>query len=153
MKLPETWSTSARLLVESPQIPDNMVASTIQTDAIEQLDIIQQKLLTRANLIDIANKFQVFPTWASFSSSTPGGALVGADTETRFTSKKLRLANRPLRTSSVDWPSPVVTGPSTSKLPPSIIIVPMVFCGLLLVPLTLVCARRTWLALTVPAPM
>ena len=25
MKLPETWSTSARLLVEAPQIPDSMV--------------------------------------------------------------------------------------------------------------------------------
>lgn len=60
VKLPETFSTSARLLVEAPQIPDSMVASTIQTDAIEQLDIIEQKLLTRANMIDIAQKFEVF---------------------------------------------------------------------------------------------
>ena len=60
LKLPETWSTSARLLVEAPQIPDDLVASTIQTSAVEQLDIIQQKLLTRANLIDIANRFDVF---------------------------------------------------------------------------------------------
>lgn len=60
LKLPETWSTSARLLVESPQIPDEMVRSTIQTDAVEQLDIIEQRLLTRANMIDIANRFNVF---------------------------------------------------------------------------------------------
>lgn len=60
MKLPETWSASARLLAEAPQIPDNMVRSTVQTDAVEQLDIIQQRLLTRANLIDIANRFDVF---------------------------------------------------------------------------------------------
>jgi polysaccharide chain length determinant protein (PEP-CTERM system associated) len=60
MKLPETWSAEARLLVEAPQIPDEMVRSTVQTDAIEQLDIIQQRLLTRANLIDIANRFNVF---------------------------------------------------------------------------------------------
>jgi len=60
IKLPETYSTAARLLVEAPQIPDSMVASTIQTDVVEQLDIIQQKLLTRANLIDIANRFSVF---------------------------------------------------------------------------------------------
>ncbi|MEP1356276.1 MAG: chain length-determining protein [Tateyamaria sp.] len=60
MKLPETWSSSARLLVEEQQIPDNMVRSTVQTDTIEQLDIIQQRLLTRANLIDIANKHSVF---------------------------------------------------------------------------------------------
>lgn len=60
MKLPDTWSTAARLLVEAPQIPDDMVRSTVQTDVVEQLDIIQQKLLTRANLIDIANKYTVF---------------------------------------------------------------------------------------------
>ncbi|WP_282063778.1 GumC family protein [Roseobacter litoralis] len=60
LKLPETWSTEARLLVEAPQIPDEMVRSTIQTDALEQLDIIQERLLTRANLIDIANRLNVF---------------------------------------------------------------------------------------------
>ncbi|TDX21579.1 GumC family protein [Rhodovulum visakhapatnamense] len=60
-KLPETYATSARLLVEAAQIPDRMVTSTVQTDAEEQLDIIEQKLLTRANMIDIANRFNVFP--------------------------------------------------------------------------------------------
>lgn len=60
LKLPETWSTSAKLLVEAPQISDDLVQSTIETGAVEQLDIIQNKLLTRANLIDIASRFNVF---------------------------------------------------------------------------------------------
>lgn len=60
MRLPETFATSARLLVEEPQIPNSMVVSTVQTGAVEQLDIIQQRLLTRANLIDIANRFDVY---------------------------------------------------------------------------------------------
>lgn len=59
-KLPDTYSTSAKLLFEAQQIPENMVASTIQTGAAEQLDVIQQRLMTRANLIDIANRFDVF---------------------------------------------------------------------------------------------
>jgi uncharacterized protein involved in exopolysaccharide biosynthesis len=59
LKLPDTYTTSARLLVEAPQIPERMVASTVQTDAVEQLDIIQQRLMTRANMIDIANRFSV----------------------------------------------------------------------------------------------
>ncbi|KPP83970.1 MAG: Protein of unknown function (DUF1192) [Rhodobacteraceae bacterium HLUCCA08] len=59
-RLPDTWSTAARLLVEAPQIPDSMVRSTVQTDAVEQLDIIEQRLLTRANLIDIAHDYGVF---------------------------------------------------------------------------------------------
>lgn len=60
LKLPETYRTSARLLVEEPQISERLVASTVQTDAGEQLDVIEQKLLTRARLIDIANQFRVF---------------------------------------------------------------------------------------------
>lgn len=60
LELPSTYATSARLLVEAPQIPDEMAASTVQTDAVEQLDIIEQKLLTRANMIDIANQLNVF---------------------------------------------------------------------------------------------
>lgn len=70
VKLPETYSTAARLLVEAPQIPDSMVASTIQTDAIEQLDIIEQKLLTRANMIDIAQKFNVFENMRDMEPDT-----------------------------------------------------------------------------------
>lgn len=60
LKLPATYETSARLLVEAPSIPGDMAASTVQTNAEEQLDIVEQKLLTRANMIDIANKWDVF---------------------------------------------------------------------------------------------
>ncbi len=60
-KLPPTFATTARLQLEAPQIPDAMVASTIQTDALEQLQVIQEQLMTRANLIDIAQQYQVFP--------------------------------------------------------------------------------------------
>lgn len=59
-RLPDIYETTARLLVEAPQIPDRMVTSTVQTEATEQLDIIEQKLLTRANMIDIAQRFAVF---------------------------------------------------------------------------------------------
>lgn len=67
LNLPPTYETSARLLVEAPQIPDNMAASTVQTDAAEQLQVIEQQLLTRANLIDIANKFRVFEDMAAMT--------------------------------------------------------------------------------------
>lgn len=60
LKLPETYQTSAQLLVEEPQIPDSMVGALVQTDANQQLQVIEQKLLTRANMLDIARKFDVF---------------------------------------------------------------------------------------------
>lgn len=75
LKLPETWSTSARLLVEAPQIPENMVSSTVQTDVVEQLDIIQQRLLTRANLIDIANRLNVFEDIREMEPDTVVGLM------------------------------------------------------------------------------
>ncbi|GAA3866687.1 chain length-determining protein [Celeribacter arenosi] len=70
IKTPETWRTQARLLVEEPQIPSSMVRSTVQTSDIEQLDIVQQKLLTRANLIDIANRLNVFQDIRSMAPDT-----------------------------------------------------------------------------------
>lgn len=81
MKLPETWSSSARMLVEAPQIPANMVASTVQIGAVEQLDIIQQKLMTRANLIDIADKFDVFE---NFSAMGPDNVVQAMNAATRI---------------------------------------------------------------------
>lgn len=58
IKLPTTYSASARMLVEAPQISD--LPGQIQTSRAEQLEVIQQRLMTRANLIDIANRRNVF---------------------------------------------------------------------------------------------
>ena len=60
MTLPPTYRAEARLLVESAQIPDEMVTVTVQTSAEKQLQIIEERLLTRANMIDVANKYGVF---------------------------------------------------------------------------------------------
>ena len=58
--LPSRYSANASLLVESPQIPDELAASTVRTPSQEQLEIIEQRLMRRANLIDIAAKYGVF---------------------------------------------------------------------------------------------
>lgn len=67
MRLPTTYQTSARLLVEGPQIPDNMASSTVQTDANQEIEILRQQLMTRANLIEIADKLRVFPNRSQMS--------------------------------------------------------------------------------------
>ncbi len=59
-KLPTVYSTQATLLVEPPQIQG--VSSTVETGAGVQLEVIQQRLMTRANLIDISNSRDVFET-------------------------------------------------------------------------------------------
>ena len=58
LKLPPTFTTSARLLVEAPKIQVDSAVGNI--GAAEQLQVIEQQLMTRANLIDIAHKWNVF---------------------------------------------------------------------------------------------
>ncbi|MGY9045529.1 hypothetical protein P775_06870 [Puniceibacterium antarcticum] len=58
--LPPVYVAKARLLVESEQIPDDLAASTVKTEATEQLEIIQQRILTRDTLLEMANRLQVY---------------------------------------------------------------------------------------------
>lgn len=55
--LPPTYLTAARLLVEEAQIG---TSTSNRTEGEEQLQVIEQRLLTRANMLDIARKFDVF---------------------------------------------------------------------------------------------
>lgn len=58
--MPPVYRAQARLLVESPQIPDDLASSTVRAGAAELLRIIEQRLLTRANLLDMARRFNVY---------------------------------------------------------------------------------------------
>lgn len=57
--LPPAYVSRMQLIVESPQIPGELAAPTSATPAQEQLQVVEQRLLTRANLLDIANRLQV----------------------------------------------------------------------------------------------
>ena len=59
LTLPPTYVAQMRLIVESPQIPTNLASSTVTTPAQEQLQIVEQRLLTRPVLLDIAKKYEV----------------------------------------------------------------------------------------------
>jgi polysaccharide chain length determinant protein (PEP-CTERM system associated) len=58
--LPPAFESQTRLLVEGPQIPTSMAASTVQIGLNEQLEIIEQRLMTRANLLQVARAQNVF---------------------------------------------------------------------------------------------
>jgi polysaccharide chain length determinant protein (PEP-CTERM system associated) len=78
LQLPPTYSSSARLQVDPPQIPDEMVVSMVQTEAIEQLQLIEEQLMTRANLIDIAQRHQVFPDMDTLTPDQIVQRMVGS---------------------------------------------------------------------------
>ena len=66
--LPPVYTSQTRLLVESPQIPAELAAPTVRTAASESLEIIEQRLMTRVNLLEIARSQNVFPEGGSMSA-------------------------------------------------------------------------------------
>lgn len=58
--LPAGYEAKAKLLVESPQIPGDLASSTVRTSASELLEIIAQRILARASLLDVARKFELY---------------------------------------------------------------------------------------------
>lgn len=60
LTLPPTYQANARLLVENAQIDPGLATQTVQTTAEKQLQIIEERLMTRANMIEVANKFDIF---------------------------------------------------------------------------------------------
>jgi uncharacterized protein involved in exopolysaccharide biosynthesis len=87
--LPTVFKSKASLLVESAQIPDSLAASTVEVEANEQLEIFQQRLLTRANLVEIAREFGVFNENANMSPDEIVGKM-RATTSMRSTTGRNR---------------------------------------------------------------
>ena len=58
--LPPAYESQTRLLLEGPQIPSDLATSTVMVGLSEQLEIIEQRLMTRANLLDVARSQTVF---------------------------------------------------------------------------------------------
>jgi len=56
---PPVYRAEARLLVESPQIPDELAASTVRSSPAEILLSIQERLLTKSNLMALSERFGI----------------------------------------------------------------------------------------------
>lgn len=61
MTLPPIYRAQMRLIVESAQIPGDLAQSTVSIAAEEQLQLFETRLLTRENLLDVANRLNVLP--------------------------------------------------------------------------------------------
>jgi succinoglycan biosynthesis transport protein ExoP len=58
---PATYRSSATILIEEQEIPSELVRSTITTYAAQRLQMINQRVMTRANLERIIEKFDLYP--------------------------------------------------------------------------------------------
>lgn len=81
--LPPEYEARAVLLVEAEQIPDNLAASTVPVQAAEQLRIIEQRLLSRQVLLEIANELELYST--DDGGSRPNSSEIVNDMRNRAT--------------------------------------------------------------------
>lgn len=80
--LPSVYQSNSVLLVESPQIPGELAAPTVQAAALEKLQTVENRLMTRANLLDIAQRLKVF---RDLGKMTPDEIVQGMRDNTRIT--------------------------------------------------------------------
>ena len=85
------------------RIPSALAPSTVQTPAFEQLQILQQRLLTRSHLLDIARQFDVLP---DLDNMNPDEIVSAMRARTKMETSNRRLAEAPLMTVTFEAPPP-----------------------------------------------
>ena len=75
LTLPAVYRAQATIAVESEQIPGELAASTVGVSATEQIQVIEQRLMTRDTLLTLARAFDVFAAEPGLSLSEQVAAM------------------------------------------------------------------------------
>src|SRR5690348_10482002 len=67
---PATYFSEGKILVQSQQIPTELVRPTVTSAAQERIQVIEQRTMTRDNLLAIAEKFKLYPERRELMSPT-----------------------------------------------------------------------------------
>ncbi|GMG83260.1 hypothetical protein LNKW23_24730 [Paralimibaculum aggregatum] len=67
--IPPTYVATAKILIESQQIPGALARSTVTATATERLELIQQRLMTRSNLLGLIDRLNLYEERADLSKS------------------------------------------------------------------------------------
>jgi uncharacterized protein involved in exopolysaccharide biosynthesis len=57
---PNTYQSTATILIEDPEVPPGLVPTTVTTFAARQVQYINQRVMTRTNLAQIIEKFNLY---------------------------------------------------------------------------------------------
>ena len=71
--LPPVYRSQASMLVEPQQIPDQLAQTTVPVNPFEQAQIIEQRLMTRSNLLALAERIGLYADQPELSV----GAIIG----------------------------------------------------------------------------
>lgn len=58
--IPRVYRSTGTIMVESQQVPENIVPSAIRNQLDERINIIRQRVMTRDNLLQIIHKYNLF---------------------------------------------------------------------------------------------
>ncbi|MBA7633408.1 hypothetical protein ES703_40974 [subsurface metagenome] len=89
---PAIYLAEGKILVESPQIPIELVRPTVTSLASERIQLIEQRIMTRDTLLSLAEKFSVFGPRGSMS---PGEMVSLMRLRTQIKPAEIRLTARP----------------------------------------------------------
>jgi polysaccharide biosynthesis transport protein len=59
--LPVTYQATAKILIESQQVPTDLATSVVKASAEQRIQLIQQRLMVADNLVEIARRFDLYP--------------------------------------------------------------------------------------------
>ncbi|SPH24099.1 hypothetical protein DEA8626_03148 [Defluviimonas aquaemixtae] len=79
--LPAVYTANSLMIVESPQIPGQLAAPNVQMAALERLQKLESALMTRTNLLDIAQRLRVFE---EIDKMSPDGIVQSMRDNTRI---------------------------------------------------------------------
>ncbi|WP_249144724.1 sugar transporter [Bradyrhizobium lablabi] len=122
---PATYLSEGKVLVQSQQIPSELVRPTVTSAAQERIQVIQQRTMTRDNLIAIADKFQLFPEKRTLMSVTELVELMkkntkfsAVDPQIDFKQRSRSALENPTIVFSVgfEYPDPVVASRVANEL-------------------------------------
>jgi uncharacterized protein involved in exopolysaccharide biosynthesis len=60
--LPPSYESTATILIEEPDVPDDLVKATVSNFAAQRLQVIQQRVMTSQNLSAIIDRFGLYQT-------------------------------------------------------------------------------------------
>jgi protein tyrosine kinase modulator len=67
--LPSVYRSTATILIEQQEMPPDLVRSTISSYADQRIQVISQQVMTRANLMRIVEKYNLYPSYRANKTS------------------------------------------------------------------------------------
>jgi len=84
--LPSTYKSEGLILIEAQEIPSDLIRSTVTSYADQRIEVIKQRIMTTAKVMDIVKKYNIYPALHKKSSPSKIVALFRENIEVNMVS-------------------------------------------------------------------